>query len=438
MPTDVSEIPEIAVPPGWDCVQLQSLADEERGISYGIVQPGQQDPNGVPVLRVNNLRDGRILVDDVLRVGREVEATYSRTRLQGGELLLSLVGTLGEVAVVPKQLVGWNVARAVAVVPLKKEIDPHWVAMCLRSSGVQSLIRAWATTTVQATLNLRDVRRLPILLAPEPDRSDIVRAVKQIDDKIEQNRRTVAKLEALARETFRAWFVDFAPVHAKAAGATTYPGLPPAAFAALPTTLTESPLGPIPQGWEARPLDGVATFLNGLALQKYPPRGDETDLPVIKIAQLRKGSTDGADFANDSIGYEFKVDDRDLLFSWSGTLEAVFWFGGPGALNQHLFKVTSDRFPAWLVFEWIHQHLDEFRLIASSKATTMGHIRRSHLKEAVVAVPPAAWLQLADAAIRPLYDLHASLNLESRKLADLRDYLLPRLLSGEVRVGVTS
>jgi type I restriction enzyme S subunit len=114
----------------------------------------------------------------------------------------------------------------------------------------------------------------------------------------------------------------------------------------------------------------------------------------------------------------------------------VFWFGGPGALNQHLFKVTSDRFPAWLVFEWIHQHLDEFRLIASSKATTMGHIKRGHLKEASVAVPPADWLRLADAALTPVYDLHANLSLESRKLADLRDYLLPRLLSGEIRVEV--
>src|SRR5690606_30986625 len=122
----------------------------------------------------------------------------------------------------------------------------------------------------------------------------------------------------------------FAPVHAKAAGQPAYPGLPPAAFAPLPTTFTDSPLGAIPQGWEVQSLDSVAEFRNGLALQKYPPRNDGTDLPVIKIAQLRKGSTEGADLANDSIDYEYKVKDRDLLFSWSGTLEAIFWFGGPG------------------------------------------------------------------------------------------------------------
>src|SRR5690606_8695203 len=116
----------------------------------------------------------------------------------------------------------------------------------------QSLMRGWATTTVQATLNLRDVRRLPILLAPEPDRSEITRVVKQLDDKIEHNRRTGRKLEALARAVFKAWFVDFEPVKAKAAGATAFPGMPAATFAALPTRLTDSPLGPVPEGWEVK------------------------------------------------------------------------------------------------------------------------------------------------------------------------------------------
>src|SRR5690606_24044123 len=105
-----------------------------------------------------------------------------------------------------------------------------------------------------ATLNLRDVRRLPILLAPEPDRSNITRAVKQLDDKIEQNRRTGRKLEALARAVFKAWFVDFEPVKAKAAGAAAFPGMPADTFAALPPRLVDSELGPVPEGWGVKPL----------------------------------------------------------------------------------------------------------------------------------------------------------------------------------------
>jgi type I restriction enzyme S subunit len=241
-------------------------------------------------------------------------------------------------------------------------------------------------------------------------------------------------LERLARAIFRAWFVDFEPVKAKAAGATSFPSMPQSVFDALSGTFEESSLGPIPQGWNVKPLSAIATFRNGLALQKYPPRGDRADLHVIKIAELRKGSTVGSDMANSDVPDDFVVNDRDLLFSWSGTLEVEYWFGGKGALNQHLFKVTSKHYPSWLCLHWIRQHLPWFRTIASSKATTMGHIKRSHLEEAQVVVPPSEVIVGAEQSIGPLSDLYANLRLESRKLASLRDYLLPRLLSGDVRV----
>jgi type I restriction enzyme, S subunit len=121
-------------------------------------------------------------------------------------------------------------------------------------------------------------------------------------------------------------------------------------------------------------LDKIAHFLNGLALQKYPPK-DDRSLPVIKIAQLRAGNTNGADRASADLEPDYIVEDGDLLFSWSGSLECVLWTGGQDALNQHLFKVTSDKYPKWLCYLGIHQHLDDFRHIAAGKATTMGHIQ---------------------------------------------------------------
>ena len=192
----------------------------------------------------------------------------------------------------------------------------------------------------------------------------------------------------------------------------------------------------MPEGWEVVGIASVATFLNGLALQKYPPRGDGNDLRVIKIAQLRTNSTEGADWANSDVSEEYIVEDRDLLFSWSGTLEAVLWFGGKGALNQHLFKVTSDQYPSWLCLLWIRQHLPWFRVIAASKATTMGHIKREHLQEAQVVVPTPVILREVDAIIGSLYKLYEQLMIETRHLAKVRDLLLPRLLSGNVRVNI--
>ena len=131
---------------------------------------------------------------------------------------------------------------------------------------------------------------------------------------------------------------------AKAAGATAFPSMPQPAFDALPTRSVDSDIGPVPEGWEVKALADIATFLNGLALQKYPPRNDGEDLLVIKIAELRKGSTDGAGLANSDVPAEYVVDDRNLLFSWSATLEAKFWFGGKGALTNS--ALVQDHFTA--------------------------------------------------------------------------------------------
>ena len=182
-----------------------------------------------------------------------------------------------------------------------------------------------------------------------------------------------------------------------------------------------------------RSLDEIGHFLNGLALQKYPPV-DELGLPVIKIAQLRAGNATGADRASADLDANYIVKDGDILFSWSGSLECVLWVGGEGALNQHLFKVTSATYPRWLCYLGIHTHLAGFRRIAASKATTMGHIQRHHLSEAKLAMPPDPLLQAMSDQLDPIVEVLWKRGVESRTLATLRDALLPKLISGEIRV----
>lgn len=286
-------------------------------------------------------------------------------------------------------------------------------------------------------LTARDLNAIAVELPQPIEQRAIAGVLGALDDKIEQNRRTAQLLERLALSIFRAWFVDFEPVKAKAAGATAFPSMPQSVFDDLPTRFVDSGIGAVPERWEVKAIAKIATFLNGLALQKYPPRGDGQDLRVIKIAQLRKGTTEGADWANGDVPEQYVIRDRDLLFSWSGTLEAEFWFGGPGALNQHLFKVTSDGYPSWFCLLWIRHHLGWFRSIAASKATTMGHIKRGHLQEAKVVVPPLPVLQAADGVLGALYDCHAAIMTESRRLGTIRDLLLPHLFSGDAQVIAT-
>ena len=390
-------------------------------------------------IRAADMDDGRVLFDSAQRINDHALARIRKGVGQGGDVLFSHKGTVGKLALVPldappfvcsPQTTFWRTLD-------EERLDRRYLYCFMRSSAFTDQWMARSNETdMAAYVSLTAQRQLNVALPEIDEQRAIAGVLGVLDDKIEQNRRTARALERLARAIFRAWFVDFEPVKAKAAGATSFPSMPQSAFDALPTRFVDSEIGPVPEAWELKPITTIATFLNGLALQKYPPRGDGEDLRVIKIAQLRKGSAEGAAWANSDVPDQYVIGDRDLLFSWSGTLEAAFWFGGKGALNQHLFKVTSSHFPSWLCFLWIRQHLPWFRAIAASKATTMGHIKRGHLQETPVVVSPNEILHEANEVIGPICDLFGQLMIEARKLAAIRDVLLPKLLAGEVRVRV--
>ena len=358
-----------------------------------------------------------------------LEASAAKV-LPPNTLVVSSRAPIGYVAIAAKPLATNQGCRSLVF----EDDEPRFFYYVLKSSTKK--LEALANGTTFKEISGTGMKRVVVPRPPLDQQKAIASTLGAFDNKIEQRQQTAQTLEQLARAIFRSWFVDFEPAVVKAAGAASYPSMPRHIFESLPGRFVDSDVGPIPDGWRVKALDDVATFLNGLALQKYPPRGDGSDLPVIKIAQLRRGSTEGADAANDSIDEKYKVKDGDLLFSWSGTLEAVRWFGGPGALNQHLFTVASAEYPQWLIYEWLHQHLPEFRLIAASKATTMGHIKREHLRRALVAVPPKELVGRCGEVLSPLFEASATARLESRELAEARDYLLPKLLSGEARVQV--
>jgi type I restriction enzyme, S subunit len=280
-------------------------------------------------------------------------------------------------------------------------------------------------------LNLDELKSLEIVLPPEDEQIAIASIFGTLDERIELNQRLSDTLEEVARAVFNWWFVDFGPVHSRIEGFD--PGISRAFADLFPDSCQESERGEIPTGWEVRGLDEIGRFLNGLALQRFPPQ-DGRSLPVIKIAQLRAGNTEGADTASAELDSDYIVEDGDVLFSWSGSLECVLWSGGRGALNQHLFKVTSKKYPKWLYYLWIKHYLAEFRQIAAAKATTMGHIQRHHISEAKVVLPDAGLLEAADRLIGPLIEAIPVLGVQSRMLGLLRDSLLPKLIWGKVRI----
>ncbi len=382
----------------WKEYRFSDLLVDES-ISYGIVQPGFHKADGIPVIRVNNIRNGKIIVDDILKVSAEVESKYNRTRLEGGELLITVVGTVGECAMVPNELKGWNVARAVSVAKIKSNFNKQFIRYCFKTDDLIHQMYGNTNDTVQPTLNLASLKELKLNLPPLPEQTAIAEVLSSLDDKIDLLHRQNKTLEQLAETLFRQWFVEEAD-----------------------------------ESWEEKGLDEIAEFLNGLACQKFPRKSGENGLPVIKIKEMRTGITDSSDWATEEVPEKYIIENGDMLFSWSGSLDIVLWFGGIGVLNQHLFKVSSEVYPQWFYYFWTQYHLQEFKGIADDKATTMGHIQRHHLSDARVTVPTKEELLKMDETVNPIFQKIKSNTQQIRTLTQLRDTLLPKLMSGEVRV----
>ncbi|MCC6334283.1 MAG: restriction endonuclease subunit S [Myxococcales bacterium] len=411
---------------------LGSLVDEARRISYGVVQPGQHVDDGVPIVRVTDIRHGRINQVDPLRVDPEIADKYRRTVLRGGELLLTLVGTVGETAVVPASLAGWNTARAVAVLPVLDEPGPRWVQYALQTGPAREYIQTRLNTTVQATLNLGDVTTLPIPMPPRETRERILRILGALDDKIELNRKMNATLEAMARALFKSWFVDFDPVRAKAEGRA--PSRMDAETPKLfPSELVESELGLIPKGWTIGHVGHVATNRRDAVHPKEVQPGSV----YVGLEHLARGRVffeqTGTPDSLESLKAQFS--EGEVLF---GKLRPYFKkvaIAPCAGICSTDILVLSPR-PNATGFVALVAASDPFieHAVALSDGTRMPRTSWDQLTRFELVVPSDAVLYAFEDRVVEGFRRAEAARQESATLARLRDELLPRLLSGDLPV----
>ncbi len=389
--------------------------------------------DGYPYVAIPQMRNGRIEPTTARRVSPEDYVTWTRKALpRDHDVVLSRRTNPGETAIAS---LGLQYVLGQNLVLLRADglrVYPPFLRWLVRGPEWWEQIGRFRNVgAVFDSLRCADIPSFRVRIPPLADQVRISGFLGALDDKIELNQPMSEALEAAVRALFRSWFVDFDPVRAKSNGGDT--GLPSHLASLFPDAFEDSEVGEVPAGWRVQPLDQIATFTNGLALQRFPPIAGRS-LPVIKISELRAGSTVGADRASAQLPPAYVVHDGDVLFSWSGTLEVELWRGGTGALNQHLFKVASDTYPKWFCYLWTRHHLPAFRAIAAGKATTMGHIQRGHLTAARVVVPDQPFLDATSKYFDPIIDRIVTAGVQARMLADTRDTLLPKLISGELRV----
>lgn len=442
-------------PDAWPKAKLSSLARWINGMAFKDFQFSEA---GRPIIKIAEIKNG------IAGQTKFTLAEYDKVYLiHKGDLLFSWSGQ-------PETSIdafwwsgpdGWLNQHVFKVLPNQALVSQDFVYYLLKylNPNFVAIARNKQTTGL-GHVTKADIAAMEVGIPPPEEQKAIVDQIWSVDRKIDLNRQINQTLEQMAQALFQAWFVDFEPVKAKVAALaegrdplraamSTLSGktdaeldaLPREAFGTLaataalfPEEMKESTLGLVPKGWMVRPLDTIADYLNGLALQKYPPERPNAWLPVIKISQLKKGDTLGADRASAYLRPEYIVDDGDVVFSWSGSLEVDIWCGGKGALNQHLFKVTSRQYPKWFYYLWTKQHLTHFQATAAGKAVTMGHIQRKHLTEALCVTPPKEALDKMGVLVADLLDATVNYRIQARSLATLRDSLLPKLLSGELAV----
>ncbi|MBX3680876.1 MAG: restriction endonuclease subunit S [Rhodocyclaceae bacterium] len=387
------------------------------------------------MLRVNNFQGHSLNLSEVMRIAPEVEAKYGRTRIQAGDVLLTIVGSVGQVAVVPDELSGWNIARAIAMIrPNKPELS-RWISLVLRSPQAQYQLGVTANTTVQTTINLKDLRELRIPLPDEDERGAIAHILGTLDDKIELNRRRNQTLEAMARALFQDWFVDFGPVRAKMEGREPY--LPDDLWRLFPERLDEAGK---PEGWEMQPLSALFSIVGGGTPKTSMAEYWDGDIPWFSVVDTPAASNVFAVSTEKSVseaglnGSSARlVPKGTTIISARGTVGNLAIAGRDMAFNQSCYGLRgAEGVGDYFVYLSAQQMVDQLRSMAHG--SVFSTITRQTFERIQRPVPSSAILGAFDRVVTGWFDTVLSCVEESRTLAQLRDTLLPKLISGELRV----
>lgn len=314
------------------------------------------------------------------------------------------------------------------ITPNKDILDGRYLNALLHTDYAKKYFACNASGSGQRyALSVEALNSFPVPMIPLRNQERIGEIFSALDKKIELNRRINQNLEAMAKQFYDYWFVqfDFPNEEGK-----------PYKSSGGKMVWNEKLKRNIPVGWHCGNLFEIAVFTNGLACQKFRPKDDEESLPVIKIREMHDGISDDTEEVTSNIPESVKVYNGDVLFSWSASLEVMLWAYGLGGLNQHIFKVTSaNDFPKSFYYFQLLDYIDVFKKVAEARKTTMGHITQDHLQQSTIAIPDNKDIAVRfEELISPIFEQVVKLHEEISYLIKQRDELLPLLMNGQVSV----
>jgi len=359
-----------------------------------------------------------------LNTMRFEEREHDRYGLQFGDIVICEGGEPGRCAIWKEEISDMKFQKALHRVRVKGDYSNQFVYYRFLLAGRNGdLEKHFIGSTIKhlTGIALQDVE---FAFPSFQEQQKIAAVLSALDAKIELNQRINAELEQMAKTLYDYWFVQFDFPNAKGTPYKSSGGK---------MVWNEALKREIPLGWEVGSLLDIADYTNGLACQNFRPTGDEF-LRVIKIKEMHEGFSEATELVRPDIPQKAIIENGDVLFSWSASLEVQIWSGGKGALNQHIFKVTSETYPKSFYYYQLINYLQHFKMMAENRKTTMGHITQEHLQQSRITLPPKELALELEKIIAPIFKRKMVNEIENQTLAELRDWLLPMLMNGQVKV----
>ena len=383
---------------------------------------------GFPLIATNCIKHSSIYptFENIRYVSEDTRKNWFRAELKPNDILFVNKGTPGRVCLVPDPITFCAAQDMIGLRADPNKVYYKYLFAILRSDYIQKKIANFHVGIAIPHFKKSDMDNLLIPVPSMDLQYKIGDLYCELSEKIENNNTINAELEAMAKTIYDYWFLqfEFPDENGK-----------PYKSSGGKMVWCEELNREIPEGWKVGNLYDIADFINGLACQKFRPISPANKLPVVKIGEMHSGITDQTEYVRDDIPEKHIINDGDILFSWSATLETILWTGGKAGLNQHIFKVNPKGFAKYYVFMQLSAYIINFIRMAEARKTTMGHITTDHLKQSRIALPPKYIAQQYSNTVATMFQMVIKNNEQNRELASLRDFLLPLLMNGQVTFG---